>query len=73
MSILKVYAPTAQSEDTELVEFYKQIVNILQSIKSHEILTIMRAWNAKIGKRKFEELVGEFGMGEKNDRRERLV
>lgn len=41
--------------------------------KKGEITIVLGDWNAKIGKGQYEWAVGKFGLGERNDRGERLL
>lgn len=41
-------------------EKYDQIDKVLRATKKHEILVIMRYLNAKVGKRKCVNLIGDY-------------
>lgn len=68
INILQIHAPTSQSEDNEVEAFYEEIDKVLRYVNKHEVIIIMGDLNAKISKRKWEGLIGE-----RNERRERLV
>ncbi|XP_030746013.1 craniofacial development protein 2-like [Sitophilus oryzae] len=72
-NIIQVYAPTAQSEDREIDEFYGQIEQLWKNIKKHEVTIVMGDFNAKIGRRGVVDVIGEHGLGQRNERGERLV
>lgn len=46
---------------------------LLRKIKKHQILIVMGDLNVQIGKGKCEDLIGKHGLGERNERGERLV
>lgn len=41
---------------------------VLDQIKSNEITILMGDLNAKIGKSKYEDTIGEYGLGLRNER-----
>lgn len=55
MNILQVCAPSSESEDNEMEEFYGEIERLLRNIKD---------LNVKIGKRKCDDLIEEHILGE---------
>ncbi|XP_030757298.1 craniofacial development protein 2-like [Sitophilus oryzae] len=72
-NIIQVYAPTAQNEDREIDEFYGQIEQLWKNIKKHEVTIVMGDFNAKIGRVGVVDVIGEHGLGQRNERGERLV
>ena len=46
---------------------------MIKNVKSTEVLIIMGDFNAKVGRGKEGDIVGKFGLGERNDRGERLI
>ncbi|XP_011174808.3 craniofacial development protein 2 [Solenopsis invicta] len=73
LNIIQIYAPTADAPDEEMEIFYEQIKEMLKLTKKHEINIIMGDFNSRIGKERYEYLVGPFGLGTRNERGERLV
>ena len=73
LAVVQAYAPTGDSSQEELETFYKQINLALQEVKPQEYLVILGDFNAKIGKGKDGTSVGPFGLGERNERGDRLV
>ena len=73
MNILQVYAPTAEKNDDVIELFYSQINDMLKLTKEREITIIMGDFNANIGHGKVDDLVGEFGLGVRNERGDRLL
>ena len=70
---LQVYAPTADKEEPIIEEFYEQLNSLFKLTKSDEITIIIGDFNAKIGEGKEEDLVGEYGLGLRNNRGHRLI
>lgn len=73
INIIQVYAPTAEKDENMVEEFYHQLKSVLQLVKKQELTIIMGDLNAKIGKGKHEDIVGEYGLGIRNDRGDRLL
>ena len=73
ITIIQVYAPTSESSDEDIDQFYADMEKAKRISKSQEILIIMGDFNAKVGNEKHEDIVGNFGLGERNERGERLI
>ncbi|RVE40675.1 hypothetical protein evm_014675 [Chilo suppressalis] len=68
MTVIQVYAPTSKHTDDEVEAMYEEISRAMHSHKTHYTI-VMGDFNAKLGKRCGDELrVGQFGVGERNDR-----
>uniref|UniRef100_A0A8D8T3N0 Craniofacial development protein 2 n=1 Tax=Cacopsylla melanoneura TaxID=428564 RepID=A0A8D8T3N0_9HEMI len=72
VNIVQVYAPTKDHSNEEVLEFYSQIADILKALPKHDLNMVMGDFNAKVGKGKSGKHIGEFGLGERNDRGELL-
>ena len=75
ITIIVAYAPTSDC-DTEVIEkFYGQLQEAIRSIDKEDMKFIIGDWNAKIGKENsgYEDVMGTNGIGERNDRGERLL
>ncbi|XP_044755090.1 craniofacial development protein 2-like [Coccinella septempunctata] len=70
MNIIQTYAPTSESSEQEL---YEQLKMALNHTKKQELNIIMGDFNAKIGKGTVDTTVGQFGLGTRNDRGDRLI
>ena len=71
--IHQAYAPTVDHEDTEKETFYSDIGKIKKYVKLGEILIVMGGMNAKVGKMKQYPVTGKHGLGERNERGQRLI
>lgn len=72
-NILQVYTPTSEGDEDEVNEFYDEFDEAVDQCKKHEIPIVMGDINAKVGEDSEEEVVGPFGLGERNERGERWL
>ncbi|XP_072947691.1 uncharacterized protein [Epargyreus clarus] len=74
MNLIVVYAPTAVSPENEIEGFYQDLEDTLKSFPKREITLLMGDLNAKVGSTTCDDhlrdVVGKFGLGERNDRGE---
>ena len=73
MAIIQVYAPTSDHSDEEVEEFYEELDKARKACKAQEVLIVMGDLNAKVGRGKEEQVVGPYGLGERNMRGDRWV
>lgn len=72
MNIMQVYAPTGDASDEEVEEMYGIMTDILRKLPGEDISMVMGDFNAKVGKGASGRGVGLFGLGERNERGDRL-
>ena len=73
ISIIQTYAPTSTHTDEEVEEHYEEIDKMLKEVKSTDVLLVIGDFNAKIGEGSYEDIVGKYGLGERNPRGDRLL
>ena len=73
IGIIQAYAPTADKGEEEVEEFYETLEKALKQLKSQDVRIVMGDFNSKVGKERIETTIGPFGIGEKNDRGDRLI
>ncbi|XP_060533769.1 craniofacial development protein 2-like [Cylas formicarius] len=73
LNIIQSYAPTTESSEQEMEEFYEQLRTALKHTRREEVNMMLGDMNAMVGQGKFEVVVGEFGLGVRNERGERLI
>ena len=73
INIIRTYATTQDHDDEDIEQFYEEIQQAINQAKSDEIIYMMGDMNAKVGSISHSNIVGNFGLGEKNDRGERLI
>jgi len=75
LSIIQVYAPTADSTDEELISLYKDLNGCIQDIPRKDILMLVADWNAKVEpiNNGWQATIGKYGYGKCSDREEALL
>lgn len=73
LNIIQVYAPTADKVEEEIDQFYDDVQQALDITKNRDITIIMGDFNAKIGKGRVDDIIGDFGLGIRNERGDRLI
>ena len=73
LSIIKIYAPMNEANDED--HFYEQLQTVVDSVHKHDILLVIGDLNANVGEDNegYENIIGNHGVGERNDNGERLV
>ena len=49
ITVIQVYAPTSNSEETEVERFYEDLQDLLELTPKKDALFIIGDWNAKVG------------------------
>ncbi len=75
LSVIQIYAPTADKKEEEIEQFYQDLEQLLEDIPNKDIKIITGDWNAKVGMDNtgWERVMMKYGYGEMNDRGERLL
>ena len=73
ITVIQVYAPTRNSEDAEVEQFYEDLQDLLEVTPKEDVLFIMGAWNAKIGRQEIPGVTGKFGLAVQNEAGQRLT
>ena len=47
--IIQAYAPTSNTEEAEVEQFYEDLQDVLELIPKKDVLFIIGDWNAKVG------------------------
>ena len=72
INIIQVYAPTSKRPEEEVDKFYDDLEKAKSQCKSQEVKIIQGDFNAKVGKGRRDDIIGEYGLGESNERGDRL-
>ncbi|XP_071581578.1 craniofacial development protein 2-like [Temnothorax nylanderi] len=72
LNVIQVYAPTNDKTDAEMEDFYSKIEEAMRLTKRGELTMVIGDFNAKVGSGA-EDTVGQYGLGERNTRGDRLV
>ena len=62
-TVIQVYAPTSNAEETEVEWFYEDLQDPLELIPKKDVLFILGDWNAKVGSQETHGVTGKFGLG----------
>ena len=76
ITLLQLYAPTSASIEEELEEFYDALQKGIDNKENQDILVVSGDLNAIVGSQKHSDedgIVGNFGMGVRDDRRDRRI
>ena len=73
ITVIQVYAPTSNAEETEVEWFYEDLQDLLELTPKKDVLFIIGAWNAKVGSQETPEVTGKFGLGIRNEAGQRLI
>ena len=65
--------PTSGHEDEEIDKMYEQLEELIERQKGSDNVIIMGDWNAVVGEGKDGNEVGLYGLGQRNDRGDKLV
>lgn len=73
--IIQVYAPDSSHDDEEVEDFYQSLSDEMERTKPKDLLYIIGDFNSRVGSNRdgYSEIIGGFGIGERNDRGDRLL
>ena len=69
MGLIQLYMPTTKHVDEDVEEIYKKIERIINEQKGNKNVIVMGDFNASVGERKDERVIGKYGLCERNERR----
>ena len=73
ITVIQVYAPTSNAEETEVERFYEDLQDLLELTPRKDVLFIIGDWNAKVGSQETPGVTGKFGLGVQNEAGQRLI
>ena len=71
--VIQIHAPTQDYDYETIEEYYKQIQSAVSYIKLSDIICIMGNLKAKVGNVKDSKIIGNYGLGEQNERGQRPI
>ena len=71
--VSQVYAPTSNTEETEVERFCEDLQDLLELTPKKDVLFIRGDWNAKVGGQETPGVTGKFGLGMQNEAGQRLI
>ena len=63
ITVIQVYAPTSNTEETEAERFYEDLQDLLEPKSKKDVLFIIGDWNAKLGSQETPGVTDKFGLG----------
>ena len=73
ITVIQVYAPTCNTEEAEVEQFYEDLQDLLELTPPKDVLFITGDWNAKVGSQEIPGVTGKFGLGVQNEAGQRLM
>ena len=67
ITVIQVYAPTANDKEAEVEWFYEDLQDLLELTPKKEVLFVIGDWNAKVGSQEIPGVTGKFGLGVQNE------
>ena len=67
ITVIQVYAPTSNAEETEFERFYEDLQDLLELTPKKDALFIIGDWNAKVGSQETPGVTGKFSLGVQNE------
>ena len=64
---------TSNTEEAEVERFYEDLQDLLELAPKKDVLFIIGDWNAKVGSQETRGVTGKFGLGIRNEARQRLI
>ena len=71
--VIQVYAPTSNSEEAEVEQFYEDLQDLLELTPQKNVLFITGDWNAKVGRQEIPGVTGILGFGVQNEAEQSLT
>ena len=73
ITVIQVYAPTSNAEETEIEQFYEDLQDLLELTPKNDVLFIIGDWNAKVGSQAIPGVTGKLGLGVQNEAGQSLI
>ena len=68
-----VYAPTSNTEEAEVEQFYEDLQDLLELTAKKDVLFLIGDWNAKEESQEIYGITNKFGLRVPNEARQRLT
>ena len=62
ITVIQVYAPTSNTEEAEVEQFYEDLQDLLELTPQKDVLFIIGDWNEKVGSQETPKVIGKFGL-----------
>ena len=73
ITVIQVYAPTSNTEEAEVEQFYEDLQDLLELTPKKDVLFIIGDWNTKVGSQETPGVTGKYGFGIRNEAGQMLI
>ena len=73
ITVIHVYAPTSNAEESELERFYEDLQDLLELTTKNDVFFIIGDWNVKVGSQEIPGVTDKFGLGVQNEAVQKLT
>ena len=73
ITVIQVYAPTSNTEEVEVEQFYEDLHDLLELTPPKDVLFIIGDWKTKVGSQETPGVTGTFGLGIWDEAGQRLI
>ena len=73
ITVIQIYAPSSNAEEAEVERFYEDLQDILELTPKKDVLFTIWDWNANLGSQETPGVTGKFGLGIRNEAKQRLI
>ena len=73
ITLIQVYAPTANTEEAEVEQFYEDLQDLLELTPKKDVLFIIGDRNVKVESQETPGVIGKFGLGVQTEAGQRLI
>ena len=73
ITVIQVYAPTSNTEEAEVEQFYEDLQDFLELTPKKDVLFIIGDFNAKVVSQETPGVTGKLGVGVQNEAGQRLI
>ena len=71
--IIQTYMPTTNEDDEEIERMYEHLNHLIEGTRAEDNVIILGDWKATVGEGAERTTVGEYGLGVRKERGERLI
>ena len=62
ITVIQAYGPTSNAEEADVEQFYEDLQDLLELTPKKDALSIIGAWNAKVGSQETPGVTGKYGL-----------
>ncbi|XP_049739840.1 craniofacial development protein 2-like [Elephas maximus indicus] len=72
-TIIQIYTPTTRAKDEEIEDFYQLLQSEIDQTCNQDALIITSDWNAQVGNKEEESVIGKYGLGDRNNATDQMI